>query len=437
MQSNYSCDPAVEFLNRDALAELQARKLRALLERVAPTNRFWARKLAEAGIRPEEIRSLDDLRRLPLTTRAELTADQAAHPPYGTNLTLEPSRALRLFQTSGTSSGRPLRWLYDREAWEWVLHCWAIIYRAMGLGPEDRLFYPFSFGPFLGFWAAFEGATRLGNLCLPGGGMSTGARLKFLIDNAATVICCTPTYALRLAETAREDGIDLAASPVRALIVAGEPGGNIPAVRERMERDWGARCFDHSGMTEIGSLGFECWENPGALHLIESECVAEVIDPKTGEPLDGDQAEGELVLSNLGQTMSPLLRYRTGDLVRLSRTPCPCGRWFARLEGGILGRADDMVIVKGNNLYPGALEGLIRRFAEIIEYRAFARVRLDGTSLRLEVEPASDCPPAQAAAKISAAIRDAFHFRADVAAVEPGTLPRFELKAKRFFIEKE
>src|SRR5262249_44971190 len=152
-----------------------------------------------------------------------------------------------------------------------------------GVRPGDRLFFPFSFGPFLGFWTAFDAASRLGYFCLPGGGMSSGARLRFLLDNQATVGLCTPTYALRLAGGAREPGLDLPGRPVRAVIVAGERGGSIPATRARIEEGWGARVFDHSGLTEVGPLSIECPENPAGLHLLETECYAEVIDPATGQ----------------------------------------------------------------------------------------------------------------------------------------------------------
>ena len=209
------------------------------------------------------------------------------------------------------------------------MKCWGIIYRAAGLTEHDRLVYPFSFGPFIGFWAAFEGASRLGNLCLAAGGMTTSARLRYMLDNRVTVVCCTPTYSLRLAEVAAGEGIDLASCPVRALIVAGEPGGGIPATRKKIEQSWGATLFDHAGMTEMGAWGFQCLEDPEGMYIIESEYIAEVIEPTTGEPVPEGET-GELVLTNLGRVGSPLIRYRTGDQVRLTRDRRAGGRWFAR-----------------------------------------------------------------------------------------------------------
>jgi phenylacetate-CoA ligase len=421
-------------LDRSTLDDLQRRRLTALVEEILPGNRFYAAKFAAADLTPADIATPTDLARLPFTTKEELASDQAAHPPYGSVLTYPRERYCRLHQTSGTA-GRPLRWLDTAQSWNWLLDCWDAMYRMVGVGPEERLFFGFSFGPFLGFWTAFDAAVRLGCLCLPGGGMSSGARLRLLLDNEATVVLCTPTYALRLAEAAREEGIDLAGSSVRMLIVAGEPGGGVPAIRERIESAWGGRVYDHCGMTEIGALGIECPDNPAGLHLLETDCVPEVIDPATGRPVPIGQT-GELVLTNLGRWGSPLLRYRTGDLVCVDPQPCPCGRSFIRLRGGILGRADDMIHVRGNNVYPSVLEALIGRFAEVAEYR----VEVDQTAalpvLHVELEPFRTMQAADLAARVDRAIRDELLFRAEVRTVAPGTLPRFEMKARRVTLKR-
>ena len=410
--------------DRPALAAWQRRRLGSLLRDILPANRFYAEKLAGLDLADA------DLRRLPFTIKAELIADQAAHPPYGRDLTYPLGRYSRMHQTSGTTSGTPLRWLDTPESWNWLLDCWEIMYRIAGVGPGDRLFFGFSFGPFLGFWTAFEAASRLGFLCLPGGGMSTSARLRFLLDHAATVVLCTPTYALHLAEAATRDGLDLAGSPVRAVIVAGEPGGSIPATRRRIEESWGARVFDHSGMTEAGTMAMECVANPAGLHVLETEYIAEVLDPATGEVVAPGEV-GELVVTNLGRIGSPLLRYRTGDLVRPDPRPCPCGRALLRLDGGILGRTDDMIHVRGNNLYPAALEAVIRRFPEVAEFRVEVETRRTLASLRVEVEPVAAGMEQAVAERVDRAIRDELLFRAEVHGVAPGSLPRFEMKARR------
>ena len=397
----------------------QRRRVRDLLAAILPHNRFYAAKLA--GYDP------DDFARLPFTTKDELAADQAAHPPYGTNLTYPSARYVRLHQTSGTS-GQPLRWLDTPESWAWMLDGWDRMFGMIGLRPDDRLFFPFSFGPFLGFWTAFEAAARRDLFCLAAGGLSSAARLRLLFDNEATVIFCTPTYALRLAEVAAQEGLALARSPARALVVAGEPGGCIPGTRARIEAAWGARVFDHSGMTETGPTAVECAANPAGLHVLEDDFVAEVIDPDTGAPSPPGQV-GELVLTNLGRVGSPLIRYRTGDLVRPDPEPCPCGSLYLRLDGGILGRRDEMIHLRGNNVYPSALEALLRRFPEVAEYRVEVDTSAALPALRVEVEPAG--APGDLAERVDRAIRDEFLFRAEVRAVPAGTLPRFEMKARR------
>lgn len=415
-------------MSRPLVEEIQAERLRRLLDEILPANAFWRERFATDGVDPKNVRTPADLRALPCITKAELLADQEACPPYGNNRTFPVERYSRLSQTSGTS-GRPLRWIDTPESWEWMLGCWRRIFAIVGVTAKDRLFFPFSFGPFLGFWTAFEAASRLGWFCVPAGGMSTGARLRLMLDNACTVVFCTPTYALHLAEAATHENIDLAACPVRALIVAGEPGGNIPATRQRIEIGWGARVFDHAGMTEVGPASIECPENPGGLHLLETDYIADIVDSATTIPVQTG-IEGELVLTNLGRTGSPLFRYRTGDLVRADPKPCPCGRTLLRLDGGILGRADDMIHLRGNNVHPAALEAILRRFDDVVEYR----IEVDRSAalpvLRIDVEGTPDV-----AERVDRAIRDELLFRAEVRSVAPGSLPRFEMKARRVVVK--
>lgn len=405
-----------------------------MLDEVSTHNPFWRGKLAAAGYESGSLASLEQFRSLPLTTKHELVADQTENPPYGTNLTYPLKSYSRLHQTSGTT-GRPMRWLDTPASWDWLMECWAQIYRIVGLRSDDVLAFPFSFGPFIGFWAAFDGAVRLGNLCLPMGGMSSEARLQMIAELGATVVCCTPTYAMRLVEVAEAIGMNLAATPVRMLIVAGEPGGNIPEVRRRIEVGWGARLFDHWGMTDITSLGIEPAENPGGLLILESECIAEIIEPESGAPVTPGQL-GELVITNLGRWGMPVIRYRTGDLVRAAIDPCLSGLELLRLEGGILARADDMVTIRGNNVFPSSIEAIVRQFPEVVEFRiVIERVRAM-QHLRLEIEPSamvgdSSDNVAQLVARIARAMKDRLNFQAEIQCVACGSLPRFEGKARR------
>ncbi|MBI3409641.1 MAG: AMP-binding protein, partial [Planctomycetes bacterium] len=266
-----------------------------MLDAILPANPFVARKFVEAGLKRSDIREPSDLARVSFTTKAELSADQEKHPPYGTALTFPRERYSRLHQTSGTH-GSPLRWIDTPESWNWMLDNWTQMFEIAGVGARDRLFFAFSFGPFLGFWTAFEAASRLGCLCIPAGGLSSLARLRMLIENQATVLLCTPTYALHLARVAQENAARGFA--LEKIIVAGEPGGSIPATRARIELAWNARVFDHYGMTEIGPAAIECPENPAGLHILEADFIAEIVDPASGVASPPGQV-GELVLTNL------------------------------------------------------------------------------------------------------------------------------------------
>lgn len=418
--------PEEEALDAATLAALQRRKLRDMLEVVLSTNPFYRQKLR--GVTANV--AVERYGELPFTTREELQRDQIEHPPYGTNLTFPFSEYRRLHQTSG-SAGTPLRVLDRAADWQWWHRCWGIIYRGAGVTARDRFVFPFSFGPFIGFWAAFESAVALGNLCLPAGGMTTAARLQYLTENAATVVCCTPTYALRMAEAARELDIDLKRSAVRLLIVAGEPGGSLPATRGTIEQAWGARVIDHTGMTEVGPHGFECAESPGGVHLIESEFIVESLDPATGRPApDGEL--GELVVTNLGRWGMPVIRYRTGDQVRLTREKCPCGRRFARMVGGIPGRIDDLFFIRGNNVYPSVIEDLVRGVNGVAEFRFHVDSRDAMPQLVLELEPADGADAATMVQNATEAIQDRLHFKPLVRTVATGTLPRTEMKSRRY-----
>jgi phenylacetate-CoA ligase len=419
--------------NREQIRARQNERLIDLLNAVVPANPFWTKRFQEAGIDPRGVRSIADLHSLSFTTKADLVADHEAHPPFGSNMTYDVATYCRLHQTSGTT-GRPLRWLDTAESWSWFANCWAQIFRLAGVTHADRIFFPFSFGPFIGFWAAFEGASRLGNLIIPSGGMSSEARLKMIAETGATVLCCTPTYALRLAEVAAEQSIELATSSVRRIVVAGEPGGNLPGVRDRIEVAWGATVIDHWGMTELGSLATAADGDRTGLYMLETECIAEILDPSTQNPAAVGEL-GELVVTNLGRVGSPLIRYRTGDLVRVSTTASPVGLDLLRFEGGILGRCDDMVTIRGNNVFPTSVEAVVREFADVAEFRIVIQTVRAMKHLRLELEPASDGAADGLTHRVGRAIKDRLNFIAEVICVPCGSLPRFELKGRRLIRE--
>lgn len=425
-----------ETCSREELDARQLSHLNLLLAEVRRTNPFWRTRLAATRLPDRPLTSLQQLQEIPLLTKDELVADQQQHPPFGSNLTYPITGYSRVHQTSGTT-GRPMRWLDTPASWNWLMECWAQIYRLVEIHLEDIFAFPFSFGPFIGFWAAFEGAQRIGNLSLTMGGMSSESRLKMIHELRATVICCTPTYALRLADVARQEQIDLAATAVRMLILAGEPGAAVPAVRARIEQEWGARAIDHWGMTDIGSLGIETVNTPGQLAILESQCIAEIIDPESCLPVAaGDM--GELVITNLGRCGQPVIRYRTGDLVQAATATADDGLALLRLNGGILGRTDDMVTIRGNNVFPSSVDAVLRECNDVAEYRTTVVTRRSMPHLQIEIEPVFNHEEnqertAQLLGSVERLIKNRLNFHAEITAVS--SLPRFEMKARRFFRE--
>ena len=419
--------------------DLEARQLsllNRLLEETLASNAFYQNKLGGSA-NGRKVSSLAEFHeRFPLTTKAEWTADQKAHPPYGTNLAYPLSHYPRCHQTSGTS-GAPMRWLDTAKSWNCILEDWMEVMRAAGLRQEDRFFFAFSFGPFLGFWAAFEAALKRGSFCLSGGGMTTATRLQAMRQNKITVLACTPTYALRMGEAAAERGMKRL--PVRCILVAGEPGGSLPAMRRRLAELWpSALVFDHHGMTETGPVSFQCPNRPGVLHLIDSSYLAEVRDPQTrAAAVPGER--GELILTTLRRTGSPLIRYRTGDWVRLaSPGACGCGRNLTALDGGILGRLDDMVIVRGVNVYPSAVDEIVRIAGGVAEYQVEISEHRSLTELTVRIETkSSESDPLAVAQNLEREFRQRLALRIPVQTVPPQTLPRFEMKARRWAKSRE
>lgn len=411
--------PRIEAHQEECLARLFAE---------LPANEFYRRKMLSAGVGLQDVR-LSDLGDVPFTTKQELVDTQRRQPRYGTLPTYALSEYRYAHRTSGTS-GQPLWWLDTEEDWETWIRCWGQVYRGAGVTREDCVFLAFSFGPYISHWTAFAGASRWGALCFSGGGMTSLQRLEAIVGSGSTVLVSTPTYALHLAQVASENGIDLRGSAVRITIHAGEPGASVPNVRRRIEEAWGATCYDHAGATEVGPWGFACG-NREAIHLNELEFLFEVVDPSTGEPVS-DGMRGELVITNLARFGMPVVRYRTGDLVERDKRLCTCGRGMALIPGGVLGRADDMLIVRGVNLFPSAVDDLIRGIDGVVEYEVeiHGESGLDELVLKVETSPRTSFD--SLAASLAEACRSQLNLRLEIEEVPAGSLPRYELKSRRY-----
>lgn len=402
------------------LKKYQLQKLNELMIFTKGFNEFYKEKFQGIHL---PIQSIEDMRQLPFTTKKELAEDQKQYPPYGRNHSYPRESYIRYHQTSGTT-GRPLKVLDTKLSWEWWTDCWLEVLECAGVTSKDITYLAFSFGPFIGFWAAYESVQKMGCIAIPGGSMTSEDRLNSMVDNNATVLLCTPSYALHLAEVADKLNIDIKSSAINKIIIGGEPGGSVPSTRAQIEKLWGAKLYDHVGMTEMGAYGYSCEEQKG-IHINEAQFIAEVINQNTLEHVAPGES-GELILTNLGRFGYPMIRYRTGDTVVYNPTPCACGNKYLFLPGGIVGRTDDMVIIRGMNIYPSSLEAIIRELDDIKEFRIvyYTEHEMDQIKIQIEASP-------ETSVELLHLLRHHIGLRIEVETVAPNSLQRFEMKAKR------
>ena len=434
-------NPRHETMPRKELEGLQLRKLKNLIQWTEAQVPHHSKRLHDAGVTADSLASLEDLGRIPFFTREDWMQGQLDQPPYGPILAAPEEAAIRYHLTSGTTGRTPIRVLDSMKDWEWIAEMWCYGFWGFGIRPEDIVFFAFSYGTFVGFWGAHYACEKMGCLVLPGGNMTTDARVKQIVDMNATVVCSTPTYALRMAQEAQNLGIDLAGGPVKRLILSGEPAGSIPATKKLIEEQWGAKAGDTAGMTELGTIMmFECEHQPGGTHIIEDHFIEEVIDPVTEEPVPYGE-RGERVVTSFGRGFIPVIRYRTRDfVVKVPADKCSCGRTFDIYEGGIRGRVDDMKLVRGTNVYPRAVEAIVREYREIDEFQIHlftAEGIRDEIEVLIEV-PDPDADSDRIISELNTALADAHEgLRFSVRIVENESLPRFELKAKRVLDDRE
>ncbi|MBI2217729.1 MAG: AMP-binding protein [Candidatus Rokubacteria bacterium] len=431
MDSRYR-DPEIETAARHTLVRLQETRLREQVRHAYRATAFYRRKLDAARVKPADLRTLADLARLPFTTKDELKASQADHPLWGDFLAVPFEDCMRIHMTSATT-GRSLAVLDTPDDWNAFARCYARSLYAFGVRKRDMVMPAFSYGPWIGYWGGFHAAQELGALVFPAGGFSTDQRIDALLNYPITVLGCTPSYALFIAEQAAKKGIDLATQArIRVTWHTGEPGASIPATKAKIEAAFGAKAYDLPGLTEIAAWGFECDARAGLTHVHEDACYPEVLDEQD-RPVKPDET-GELVLTSLYRKAMPLVRYRTRDIVRLSDRRCPCGRTLVAFEGGVLARLDDMKKVRGIVVYPRRIEELVRPHDGVDEFQLVFR-RVDGLDdILVSVDPSprlSERERAGLVATLADALRVGLGIRVSVEAVEPGSLPRWEHKARR------
>jgi phenylacetate-CoA ligase len=430
-------NPKNEKLPRDELQALQFIKLRRMCEWAYATTPFYKRKFDAAGFKPDQLKTLDDIHRIPFMTREEWIESEMKKPMFGDLLATDPINAIRYHLTSGTSGRTPIRVLDSTKDWDWVAEMWCYGLWAFGIRPEDIVYVAFGYGSFIGFWGAHYACEKIGALVIPGGAQTTEMRIKQIIEMRATTVCSTPTYALHLWQKAREMGIDLAReSKVDKLICSGEPAGSIPAVKQQLEEAWGAKCGDTAGMTELGTIMiFECSHQPGGTHIIEDHFLEEVLNPANDEPVDYYEL-GERVVTSFGRGFIPVIRYRTKDMVmKVPASTCSCGRTWDLYDGGIRGRWDDMKLIRGTNVYPRAVEAIVREYPAIDEFQIYISRRddlQDEITIRVELKPGHEAEWPELREKLAKDLAQAHEgLRFNIERMDYGVLPHFELKAKR------
>ncbi len=430
-------NPKNETLPREELQALQLLKLRRMCEWAYANAPFHRRKFDEASFHPEQLKTLDDIRRIPFMTREEWMESIFETPMFGDLTTTDHNHAIRYHLTSGTSGRTPIRVLDGTKDWDWIAEMWCYGLWGFGVRPEDSVYFAFGYGSFIGFWGAHYCCEKIGALVIPGGAQTSEARVKQIIEMGVTTVCSTPTYALTLWQKAREMGIDLATeSKVNKLICSGEPAGSIPAVKRQLEEAWGAKCGDTAGMTELGTIMiFECSHQPGGTHIIEDNYIEEVLNPATDEPV-GYGELGERVVTSFGRGFIPVIRYRTKDMVlKVPASTCTCGRTWDIYDGGIRGRWDDMKLIRGTNVYPRAVEAIVREYAAIDEFQIYLWRKdnlTDEITIKLEVKPGFESEWEILHRGLSKDLANAHEgLRFNIERVDYGVLPHFELKAKR------
>jgi len=414
----------------DALHLVKLQKLSAYVYDYSP---FYRRRFDERKLKPRHIRSIADFKRLvPLTDKQDFIHLQQKNPPYGDTITLPFEMVQHHVETSG-STGIPLAVPYSAYDTERVGESWTYGFWAHGIRPEDSFYFAFNWGNFAGFWSAYFGARRMGCRVISGGGADSHGHIKNILRLKPTVLISTPTFALRLAEVAKQMGVDLRDTTIKYTYHAGEPGPfALPAMKRQIDEAWGADSGELLGIAEIEALAPGCPHRDG-VHLNEMNVFGWSMDPETGEEV-GEGEIGENVVTSYTYSAQPLLNYRSHDLVRRTYR-CTCGRTWAKFPGVVLGRTDFMVTVRGTNVYQTAVENLLGEMQEVSPFYQLVLEQIDSNDrmvVEFEPEPAlSEAEWAMLAKRIADRIHAALHVRLDVVAVKPGGLPRYDLKTKR------
>ena len=436
MKTDRYWNPIIETLPRERLLGLQLKKFQRIFGWAYEHSKFHRGLYDAAGIRPDDIRTFDDIRRVPKVEKSMMRPIQRKDPfPYGDALCVPLDDVVIFRQTSGTT-GQPVYQPDTWADWEWWSESWAHILYAQGYRKTDRVFLPFGYNIFVAFWAAHYAAEKLGCEVVPGGVLDTEARILKMQELQVSGFFATPTYVLGIADTAKNKmNIDPRSLGIRRITCAGEPGASIPATKQRMEEAWGAKVFDHAGATEIGAWGYECEEQPGGLHANEGFFLVEIEDVETGEPITETGRKGKMVITALDRIAQPCIRFDSKDIIEWADYDCSCGRTFRIAKGGVVGRSDDITKVKGVLLAPSAIEEVVRSFAELgdeFEVLVTKKGDIDDIALKIEIRPDHESQRENILGRLKDELRVKTNLGYKIEVHPFGSLPRYDVKAKRF-----
>ncbi|UCF58186.1 MAG: phenylacetate--CoA ligase family protein [Deltaproteobacteria bacterium] len=429
-------NPILETLSEERLRNLQFKKFKRILQWAYDHSKFHRSLYEKAGIKPDDIRSFDDVRHVPKVQKSSMRDIQRKEPfPYGDALCVPLEDVSEFRQTSGTT-GQPVYQPDTWQDWEWWAESWSFILWAQGYRPTDRVFIPFGYNVFVAFWAGHYAAEKIGCEVVPGGVLDTKARILKIQELEATAMMATPTYVLGMAATAKDKmGIDPSTLSINKITCAGEPGASLPSTKRRMEEAWGAKVYDHAGATEIGAWSYECKAQSGGMHVNEALFLVEIEDVETGEIIDEPERRGNMIITALDRQAQPCVRFDSKDIIEWASEPCPCGRSFRLIKGGVLGRADDITKVKGVLLAPSAIEEVVRGIDGLgNEYEVVVDKKgdVDQITLKVEILPEGKAQRDKIESQLIDQLRLKTNLRYNLEFQEYGTLPRYEVKAKRF-----
>jgi len=430
-------NPILEAMPQEQLRALQLKKFKRIFQWAYDHSKFHRQLYAEAGMEPGDIKTFEDIARVPKVEKAMMQDIQRKDPfPYGDALCVPLEKVTEFHQTSGTMGQavyQPDTW----QDWEWWAEAWSYIMYAQGFRDTDRIFIPFGYNIFVAYWAGHYAGEKMGCEVVPGGVLDTKARLLKMQELKATAMMATPTYVLGMADVARRDlGLDPAKDlSISKILCAGEPGASIPSTKKRMEEAWGAKVYDHAGATEIGAWSYECTAQPGGLHVNEALFLVEIEDIETGEIITEPGRRGKLVITALDREAQPCVRFDSKDVAEWAAEPCPCGRTFRWIKGGVVGRADDITKVKGVLLAPSAIEEVVRSFPELsdeFEVIVTKKGDVDDITLKVELVPEAVEQREEVEARLVDQLRLKTNLRYNLEFHEYNTLPRYLIKARRF-----